>query len=115
MKKILTLFSLGIFVPFAIMAQTWGFWDLDRSYIWFQENANVNTYSIWNGAPGTFHNHNFGTLSYGDVLTINGYDTKTWKNEGAGEMLRVVSIITPSILPVTDLPPPFSFPWAVVG
>ncbi|MDN5328261.1 MAG: hypothetical protein PWP35_48 [Bacteroidales bacterium] len=84
MKKILTLFSLGIFVPFAIMAQQWGFWDNDRSYIWFQENANVNTYSIWNGAPGTFHNHNFGTLSYGDVLTINGYDTKTWKNEGAG-------------------------------
>ncbi len=84
MKKSVALFIISFGLPYLLLSQTWGFWDIDRSWIWFQENANVNTYSIWNGAPGTLHNHNFGTFSYGDVLTINGYDTKTWKNEGAG-------------------------------
>lgn len=79
MKKTILSIILGLILPNALLAG-WGLWDSDRSYIWFQENSNVITYSIWDGAPGTFHNHNFGTFNYGDVFTINGYDTKTWKN-----------------------------------
>lgn len=86
MKKLLTALAVVALVATASksMAQNWGLWDGDRSYIGINQNGTTNFWNVWNAGTGPFDGQALGTYSNGQTLNINAYDIKTWKNEGAG-------------------------------
>ena len=78
MRKIFTIIILTLLTN-NLFAE-WGLWDSDRSYIVLNVKGSSNTYSLWNGGTGTFQGTNLGTFTNGDVLEINNFDVKTWKD-----------------------------------
>lgn len=88
MKKLFALAVVCALCTAPALAD-WGFWNFDRSWIGIRikigTSDTTNWYTLWNGAAGTFHNANLGTLNpnVGDVLQIIAYDTKTWKSGGS--------------------------------
>lgn len=80
-KKILLAFF-----GFLIFQQTfaaWGLFDLDRSYAIFDVKGTPNTRIVWNNGVGNIQNYDFGTFITGNIFQIDGYDVKTWKNDGS--------------------------------
>ncbi len=78
MKKIFTVLIL-LLLTSSLFAD-WGLWDSDRSNIVLNIKSSSNSFSLWDGGTGTFQGTNFGVFTTGDILEINSFYIKTWKN-----------------------------------
>lgn len=60
----------------------WSLFTTGRSNMSFSKNGAPASYTVWDNASGTIHNADLGTYTDSDVLTLTGYDIRTWKASG---------------------------------
>jgi hypothetical protein len=83
MKKILkplAFFIAATTLAGTALADSWGYYGVDRSWIGIDAGEGPTPYSLDGSGSPAFQGADLGEIAQGDSLTIVSYDTKTWKN-----------------------------------
>lgn len=90
-NRALTLCICASFLLLAApaMAQSWGLWEADRSWIGLGDGEATDWYSFWDDGVGTFQGADLGTKQENGNYQIWNWDIKSWGANAGGAAMWV--------------------------